>query len=347
MTRKLFMALVLAIVLLGGVSSLWTQPGQAGGGAQPSMLAPPGDAVGIGALGRIEPRSRVRKLNQAGGMNVSRLGAMLVKEGDRVLAGQTLAEFSDAPQKDAAVAQAEATLLQSEASLARIRAAGRPEDVKAQQEHVDALRAAESSLSRDAARSDVLGPSGAAAQSTVDRNRFAAIRAKSDRAEAEATLAKLRAPWPADIAVAEAERAGAIAALSKARADANLSRVFAPIDGTVLKIYARPGDQVGGDGVLEMADLDQLDVVADVYETDLPRLRQGAEADIVVPGDTRRYAATVSEIGWMVRRTTQASTDPVAATDARTVEVRLALDQEGRAAFTRRINMQVQVAIRR
>jgi HlyD family secretion protein len=89
-----------------------------------------------------------------------------------------------------------------------------------------------------------------------------------------------------------------------------------------------------------------MDIVADVYETDLPRLRLGAPAEIVVPGEPHRFAATVSGIGWTVRRQTQANTDPVAAVDSRTVEVRLALDEAGSAALRRRSNMQVQVAIR-
>ena len=303
--------------------------------------------IGIGALGRVEPASRVRKLNQAGGMNVSRLAKVLVLEGDRVAAGQLLAEFADAPQKDAATVQAGAMVRQTRAALDRIRAAGRAEDIQAQRDRVDALRAAENSLARDAARSDALGSSGATSIATVERNRFAVIRAKAERAEAEAALAKLLVPRPEDLAVAEAELGGAEAALAKARADGDLSRIFAPIAGTVLKIYARPGEQAGTDGVLDMADLDRLDVVADVYETDLPRLREGADAEITVPGDPRRYGATVREIGWIVRRTAQANTDPVAATDARTVEVRLTLSEPGRAALARRINMQVQVAIRR
>ena len=112
----------------------------------------------------------------------------------------------------------------------------------------------------------------------------------------------------------------------------------APIAGTILKIYARPGDQVGGDGLLDMADLDRLDVVADVYETDLPRLRPGAEAEVTVPGDPRRYPAELREIGWLVRRTTQASTDPVAAVDARTVEVRLTLSLEEIAEGVERLS---------
>ena len=124
------------------------------------------------------------------------------------------------------------------------------------------------------------------------------------------------------------------------------SRLRAPIAGTVLRVIARAGEPVSGDGVLELADLSRMDVVADVYETDLPRLREGAAAEIVVPGLSDRYAGRVREIGWLVRRTTQAGTDPVAAVDARTVEVRVELEEPGRLALMRRSNMQVQVAIR-
>jgi HlyD family secretion protein len=343
MTRKHILIGALLLVLGAGVA---TRIGVQANPAEPDAPKPALEPIGIGALGRVQPASRVRKLNQAGGMNVTRLSGLFVREGDRVAAGQVLATFSDTDQKDAAVIQARAAVVQSKASLDRIRAAGRAEDIQAQREHVEALRDAEASLARDAARSDALAGSGAVAPATVERNHFAMLRAKSERAEAEAALAKLLKPRPEDVAVAEAELAGAEASLKKAEADTALSRVVAPIDGTILKIYARPGDQVGADGLLDMADLDHLDVVADVYETDLSRLREGAPAEVSVPGDPRRYAAVVRDIGWMVRRTTQASTDPVAASDARTVEVRLTLSEEGRQALMRRTDMQVQVAIR-
>jgi HlyD family secretion protein len=345
MRRK---ALLLAGLVLGAAGTgalVWTRDGTAdrpAPGAPPAAVAP----VGVGALGRVEPASRIRKLNQPGGFNVARLERLLVAEGDGVEAGQLLAVFADAAQKDAAMAQAEAQVVQFRAALARIRAAGRPEEIEAQRARIQALRAAEASARREAERAEALLPSGAGNVAQAERNRFAASRAAAEQAEAEAVLARLLTPRPEDLAVAEAELAAAEAALLKARADAALSRVVAPTAGTILKIYARPGDQVGADGLLDMADLSRLDVVADVFETDLPRLREGAPAEVVVPGDPRRYSATLREIGWMVRRTTQAGTDPIAAVDARTVEVRLALGEEGRAALERRTNMQVQVAIR-
>jgi HlyD family secretion protein len=338
-------AVVGGALLLAAISAASVVRMGLGHADNPAPQASP-TAIGVGALGRVEPASHVRRLNHAGGLSVSRLATLFVHEGEQVKAGQLVAEFADAAQKDAAITQAEAALRQANTSLARIRAAGRPEDIQAQRYHIDALRAVESSLVREAARSQALGPKGAMAQETVEHDRFAANQATAERGEAESILLKLQTARPEDVAVAEADVAAAEAALKKARTDALLSRVFAPIDGTVLKIYTRPGEQVGADGLLDMADLDHLDVVADVYETDLPRVRQGAPAEIVVPGDPERLAATVREIGWIVRRVPEGNTDPVAATDARTVEVRLTLGAEGQAALRHRINMQVQVAIR-
>lgn len=311
--------------------------------------APPPAAIaipmGVGALGRIEPASRVRRLTHPGGMAVTRIESLLVAEGERVAAGQILATFADAAQKDATQAQAEAALAEARANLARVAAGARDSEIAAQQARIAALRADEENTRREAARQDTLVPGGAGTRAGAERARFAADRASAARQEAEAVLQTLRSPRAEDLAIAEARRASAEAALAKARADARLARITAPIAGTILRINARPGDQLGSDGLLDLADLDALDVVADVYETDVPRLRQGAQAEIIVPGTATRYAATVREIGWQVRRTTQAGTDPVAATDSRTVEVRLTLSEQGRAALSRRINMQVQVAI--
>ena len=302
---------------------------------------------GVGALGRVEPRSRIRRLNQPGGMAVTRLSRLLVTEGDEVREGQLLAEFGDAPLKDSEVARAEANLAEQRAALTRIRAGGRPSEIEAQRARIASLAAQEEIARRDAGRSDRLVPSGAGTEAVAERNRFAVARAGAERQQAVAELETLSRPRPEDVALAAARVASAEALLSKAVADAGLSRVTAPIAGTILRIYARPGDQVGsGDGLLEMADLSRMDVVADVYETDIPRLALGMTADIIIPGEARRHQATVREIGWSVRRTTQAGTDPVAAVDARTVEVRLTLDDAGRALLARRSNMQVQVAVR-
>lgn len=340
MKRRL--PLIAGVIVLAGTGLLAWQ-------SRPPASAPPATVVaapiGVGALGRVEPASRVRKLSQPGGFSVNRVGRLLVSEGQSVAEGELLAELSDAMQKDAAVVQAEAALAEARARLAKTLAAGRTSEIEAQEARIRALWAVEDMARRDAERAEKLATTGAGATAAAERNRSAAARAAAERAEAKAQLDTLSRPRPEDVAVAEAQVLNAEATLKRARADADLSRVHAPISGVILKIHAFTGDPIGNDGLLEMADLSRIDIVADVYETDLPRLRSGASAEVIVPGDSQRYRATVREIGWLVRRGTQANADPIAAVDARTVEVRLALAEPGRDALRRRTNMQVQVTI--
>ncbi|MBX9748581.1 MAG: efflux RND transporter periplasmic adaptor subunit [Roseococcus sp.] len=341
MNRKLVLGVA---ILAAGAGGWFYSQGQTPPPAP--VMAAPAAPLGVGALGRVEPASRIRKLNQPGGMAVTRLERLFVTEGEEVTEGQLLAEFADAHMKDAAAQQAEASVAELRAALTRVREAGRPSEVAAQRARIAAITAQEEIARREATRTDRLVPSGAGSEAAAERNRFVLFRLSAERALAEADLQTLSTPREEDVRLAEARLAAAEAALAKARADAELARVRAPIPGTIIRIFARPGDQVGSDGVMEMADLTRMDVVADVFETDLGRLRPGMMAEITIPGERLRAAATLREIGWQIRRTTQAGTDPVAAVDSRTVEVRLTLSDEGAALLRRRSGMQVQVAIR-
>jgi HlyD family secretion protein len=306
---------------------------------------PIAEPVGVGALGRVDPVSRVRRLAPPATVTMNRVDRLLVKEGDDVAAGQLLAEFADAPQKRAAVAQADAQVAEAMTELLRVAAAARPEDVAAQRERVTSLRFQVEITRADAERADALVPSGAGARAVAERADATANRAAAELREAEARLASLTTPRPEDVAVAQAKVRSAQAASERARADAALCAVFAPISGKILKVYARPGDLVGPEGLLDLADLDRMEVVADVYETDLSRVHVGAQADVSVPGTTLHYPAQVREMGRLVKRELQAGTDPTAAVDGRTVEVRLSLDPAGSRDLSQRINSRVQVAI--
>lgn len=311
----------------------------------PQAAGLPEATVGVGALGRVEPASRIRRVTRPSGAEGVRILALAVREGQEVEAGALLATFDDLPRREAAVARAEATLALAEARLAKLLAAGRDTEIAAARARVAAAAAAEESARREADRAGRLLRTAAGNEAAWDRARFAAAQAEAERARAEADLASLLSPRAEDIAIAEAERDAAKAGLALARAERDQARLLAPIAGRVLRIHAREGETVAEDGVLDLADLGALDIVAEVFETDLPRVREGARATVVVPGEGQRFGATVREVGWMVRRSAVVSPDPVAAVDSRIVEVRLALDSDGVAALARRSNMQVQVRI--
>ena len=218
------------------------------------------------------------------------------------------------------MAQAEAAAARSpRAALDRIRAAGRPEEIDAQRARIQALQAAESSARREAERAEALLPSGAGGARRPSAPASLASRTAAERAEAEADAARLYAPPGGPGGRRGRARRGRGGAGPGARRCHAVPHP-APIAGTVLKVYARPGDQVGTDGLLDLADLEPA------------RRRRRCLRDrpaAAAPGRAGRgggprraratYAATLREIGWLVRRTTQAGTDPVAAVDARTV----------------------------
>ena len=56
------------------------------------------------------------------------------------------------------------------------------------------------------------------------------------------------------------------------------------MSGKILKLYAHPADPAGADGLLDLADLRQIDAVVDVHKTDLSRAHVDASAEVIVRG---------------------------------------------------------------
>ena len=174
------------------------------------------------------------------------------------------------------------------------------------------------------------------------------LQAELDDAEREAErsqrLSSSAAASRAKLESAEIEVRVAKAALAAARAQLALSLIRAPMDGRVLEIHAREGERVGPSGILEIGDTDRMFAVAEVYETDIGRIRTGQAASIESPALGEPLAGTVDRIGLKVGRMDVLSTDPVAKADARVVEVRIALEDSARVASL--TNLQVEIQIR-
>jgi HlyD family secretion protein len=140
--------------------------------------------------------------------------------------------------------------------------------------------------------------------------------------------------WELRVRVAKAD-------LRLARADLDLARVRAPIDGQVIAVHARDGEKVGPEGILELGRTDEMYAIAEVYETDVGKVRLGQRATIASPALPEPLHGTVDRIGLKVGKLDLVATDPAARTDARVVEVEVRLDEGGVA--TALTNLQVEI----
>ena len=85
--------------------------------------------------------------------------------------------------------------------------------------------------------------------------------------------------------------------------------------------------------------------VAEVYETDVSRVKLGAEAQVTSSALPRALHGRVDRIAMRVRKQDVLGTDPAARTDARIVEVEVLLDDADAEIAAPLTHLQVEVAI--
>jgi HlyD family secretion protein len=118
--------------------------------------------------------------------------------------------------------------------------------------------------------------------------------------------------------------------------------VRAPFDAQVIEILAREGERVTV-GIAEIGRTDRMYAVAEVFETDIGRVKLGQRASVASPALARTLEGTVDRIGRKVGKLDAIGADPAARTDARVVEVEVRLDDsEPAEALT---NLQVEITI--
>ncbi len=261
---------------------------------------------GIGALGRVEPRSRVVVVSYDG--DGARVEDILVNEGQKVHKGDVIAVFGDWEQRQAKSASALAKVHQTAAKI-------------------QAEQSTESYLMSEYQRMNELWQGGAISRSRLDET-------ERDLRQSQATVAALRA-----------ELASASADLNFSQKELSQGKLLSPLEGTILAVKARPGERVGSSGVVEIADLTQLDVVAEVYERDITRVKMGQKAEVKVAGLREPFIGEVRDIGYLIRKNDINDTDPLADKDNRVVEVRITLDSVAIEALRHLIYMQVDVRL--
>ena len=358
--------------------------GQINNTPPPPVPTPPPvpEPVAVSALGQIEPEGEVIQLSVSSAAEGSRVEQLLVKQGDTVRRGQIIAVLDNYSRRLAALENAKADVQIAQANLARVKAGARQGDINAQQATINRLEAelrgqiaaqeaaiarlnaelanarieyrryeqlyqdgAISASDRDTRllRVDTVKEQLAEAQETLNRT---VETTKVQRKEAQAKLASIAEVRPVDVQVAQAELTQRMAAVKQAQAALELTEVRSPMNGQVLTVNVRPGEVVGNRGIVALGQTDQMYVVAEVYETDIDKVRLGQTATVTGAAFTEELTGKVAEVGLEVQQQDVFEADPLVDTDNRVVEVKIRLDPESSQRVRSLSNLQVQVVIK-
>jgi HlyD family secretion protein len=299
------------------------------------------------ALGRIEPASEIIRLAAPAGQDTGRIARLAATEGDWVEKDALVAVLDTRPRLKAALAQAEAALALKRAALAKIVA-----DLDNQEKTLTTAME-QQEAQRDRAKWEFerlrqLQKSGIYRDTALIDKRLALEGTEHALASARLMLERNSrrdaSGLRIDEASATADIAAAEAALLKSRADLAFSEIRAPIAGRVLRRMARVGEQIGQDGLAEIADTRVMFVRAEIFESDLRALSIGMSASMSSRALSMPVQGVVTRIGFKVNRQTMIGEDPAATLDARVIEVMIRIDEAGSKATAGLSGLQVRAS---
>ena len=326
----------------------------------------------ISALGRLEPQGEVIKVASPSALGTSRIVKLMVKEGDTVKQGQVIAILDSYDRSVAALLQAQSLAQESDRNLAKVRAGAKVGDIAAQEGNVRAtaanIKALEANTARIKSELEIAGrdynrflevfKEGAISQTVLDTYRLKVEtlqgqfiqsqqqvqQAQFQLSQSQGLLSSVKEVRPTDIQFAEAQLQTAIVNVKKAEVDLDLAQVRAPIDGQVIKINSKIGEVVSQtNGVIDLGNTSQMYVVAEIYETDIGKIKVGQKATIESEAFEGEITGKVDRIGLRIAKNDVLGTDPAAKTDARIIEVKIKLDESTKVSGL--TNLQVRVKV--
>jgi len=256
---------------------------------------------------------------------MGRLVELLVKEGDRVTAGQVLARIDPVQaSSSAAAAAASVGALEADARAAATQ-------VRAAEAALAEAQSREKEAAASLTRAQELQRAGLLPQSEFDKSSMAASAATAQVAAARAALERVQQALGASerrIAQGRAERTRANDALSK-------TEITAPIDGVVTRLDVEQGEMVvmgvqnqPGTILMTVSDLSAVNAEVKVAEADVMRLSNNFPATITLEAlPMQKFTGRVVEIG--------ASALPQVGTQAAAREFRVKVRLDGGAATLR------------
>jgi len=337
------------------------------------------------ALGKIEPEGDVIRLSVPNAAD-SRVNDIRVAEGEWIEAGQVIAVLQGAERRQAELQAAYALVEQRQAELAQEKKGDlKPAAVAAQKAKIARLEAqmttqvpqrraeiarsqatldearvsyqryqmlaaegAESYFQRDVAQRDY-----ETAQAELMQTQAALTETettlRSQLVEERARLVELSQVTPEAIAIAQALLEQSQMEVAQRQADLDDVLVRAPLAGQILKINTQVGEQVNvQQGIVELAQTDQMMVAAEVYEADIRQVALGQPVTITSEygGVERALSGTVAQIGLQIGAASFGDeTNPTQDVNARVVTVKVRLEPEASQQVAALTGMQVRVAI--
>lgn len=299
----------------------------------------------VHALGRLEPRGTILQISAPSGNEGARVEKLLVEEGQDVAIGDVLAILDMHDRRQAAVVEARARLLAAEAKLSQIRAGAKPGDIAAQAAAVERMNTELEAARKELDRARQLEKKQILTAENLELKQLVFDRGELECRREQALLDSLREVREVDIRLQEAEIAAATASLARAQVDLESAQVRSPAAGRVLKIHTHPGERIDNLGILQLGDVAHMQAVAEIFEGDVQELRVGLKARVQLDNSGEVFQGTIDQIGLMVARKDVLSNDPVSDTDARVLEVRIALDPKDIPKVERLSNARVEVSI--
>ena len=277
----------------------------------------------ISALGRIEPEHgiiRVASPSTPQAAYGAVLSALRVAEGDDVEQGQLLAVADTAAVMEAVVNEARMNVELAEREVVSARSMAAATCTRADVSE------------REAERRASLHEQGLAGEEEAD----------SARGEADAKKASCNT---ASTAIQLTETRVKVAQSHLARVEAERRRAYirAPVSGRVLEVLVQPGELMGEAGVLELARVDHMHAIAEVYETDIRFIKMGQKATVRSPAFENDLSGQVKSIRQKVQKQDEIGTDPAARKDARIIEVVIELDDSRPVASLTNLQVDIQI----
>jgi HlyD family secretion protein len=301
----------------------------------------------ITSLGRVESSGGSIRLSAPVSFEGTRIAKLLVKEGDKVQTGQLLAVLDSRERLRASLAESDAQVKSAQARLGQVKAGAKRADLEAQRAEIARLEAELQTAQANYQRYQQLFEEGALAVSDFDNRRLAVQTVKQQLNRAQATLLSLAEVRSVDVEVARTEVDRAQAATLRAKANMETSYLRAPQDGQVLAINTKPGEVVSDEkeGIMEIGQTGQMYVVAEIYESDIGKVKPGQRAAITSNALDKPLQGTVERLGLRIGKKDVLDSDPTADVDARIIEVKVRLDPASSRRVERLTNLQVKVAI--